>query len=590
MQNIQNIRNFAIIAHVDHGKSTLADRMLELTGTVSKREMQDQLLDSNPIERERGITIKLAPVRMIFQNYILNLIDTPGHVDFSYEVNRSLAACEGAILLVDATQGVQAQTLAHYQQAKKLSLTIIPVINKIDVASADIEGTKQQVHDILDFDINSILLVSAKTGTGVPELLQVIIQQIPSPKSQIPNITRALVFNSNFDAHLGVVAWIRVFDGEIKTGDKLFFLGTASPATALEVGIFSPRKTPTGKLSTGEVGYVVTNLKDISQIQTGDTLSNTFSSSQLPGYQPLKPVVFVSFYPTDGAEISNFRDALTKLRLQDSSFTYVPEFSPALGNGFRLGLLGLLHADIVQERLEREFGLNLIAASPSVSYQILTTNNEQITINQASALPDPSTIKEIREPMIHASLFVPQSCLGSVMQICQGHRGELIDMSYKGQLVQLSYSLPLVELIRGFYDQLKSASAGYATIDYQLAEFKVGDLVKLDILIGGDSVDALSQIVPKFQSSYIARDLVNRLKDVIPRQQFEVAIQAAIGGHILARTDIKSFRKDVLAKMSGGDQTRKDKLLKKQKKGKSRMKRFGKIDIPQEAFLSILKV
>ena len=590
MQNIQNIRNFAIIAHVDHGKSTLADRMLELTGTVSKREMQDQLLDSNPIERERGITIKLAPVRMIFQNYILNLIDTPGHVDFSYEVNRSLAACEGAILLVDATQGVQAQTLAHYQQAKKLGLTIIPVINKIDVASADIEGTKQQVHDILDFDINSILLVSAKTGTGVPELLQVIIQQIPSPKSQIPNITRALVFNSNFDAHLGVVAWIRVFDGEIKTGDKLFFLGTASPATALEVGIFSPRKTPTGKLSTGEVGYVVTNLKDISQIQTGDTLSNTFSSSQLPGYQPLKPVVFVSFYPTDGAEISNFRDALTKLRLQDSSFTYVPEFSPALGNGFRLGLLGLLHADIVQERLEREFGLNLIAASPSVSYQILTTNNEQITINQASALPDPSTIKEIREPMIHASLFVPQSYLGSVMQICQGHRGELIDMSYKGQLVQLSYSLPLVELIRGFYDQLKSASAGYATIDYQLAEFKVGDLVKLDILIGGDGIDALSHIVPKFQSSYIARDLVNRLKDVIPRQQFEVAIQAAIGGHILARTDIKSFRKDVLAKMSGGDQTRKDKLLKKQKKGKSRMKRFGKIDIPQEAFLSILKV
>src|SRR3989344_811561 len=437
--------------------------MLELTGTVSKREMQDQLLDSNPIERERGITIKLAPVRMRYTlydiPYTLNLIDTPGHVDFSYEVNRSLAACEGAILLVDATQGVQAQTLAHYQQAKKLSLTIIPVINKIDVASADIEGTKQQVHDILDFDINSILLVSAKTGTGVPELLQVIIQQIPSPKSQIPNITRALVFNSNFDAHLGVVAWIRVFDGEIKTGDKLFFLGTASPATALEVGIFSPRKTPTGKLSTGEVGYVVTNLKDISQIQTGDTLSNTFSSSQLPGYQPLKPVVFVSFYPTDGAEISNFRDALTKLRLQDSSFTYVPEFSPALGNGFRLGLLGLLHADIVQERLEREFGLNLIAAAPSVSYELATTNHKLQTISKASDLPDPSTIKEIREPFINASLFLPQEFLGSVMQVCQNHRGELIDMSYKGKLVHLSYNLPLVELIRGFYDQLKSASA-----------------------------------------------------------------------------------------------------------------------------------
>lgn len=593
MQNIRNIRNFAIIAHVDHGKSTLADRMLELTGTVSKREMQDQLLDSNPIERERGITIKLAPVRMRYTlydiPYTLNLIDTPGHVDFSYEVNRSLAACEGAILLVDATQGVQAQTLAHYNQAKKLSLTIIPVINKIDVVTADIEGTKQQVHDILDFDIDSILLVSAKTGAGIPELLETIINKVPAPGFQ-PQTTRALVFNSNFDSHLGVIAWVRIVDGEIKTGEKLFLLATNTLVSAIEVGVFTPAKTPTGKLSAGEVGYVVTNLKDISQIQIGDTLSNTFSSSQLPGYQPLKPVVFISFYPTDGAEISNFRDALTKLRLQDSSFTYVPEFSPALGNGFRLGLLGLLHADIVQERLEREFGLNLIAAAPSVSYELATTNHKLQTISKASDLPDPSTIKEIREPFINASLFLPQEFLGSVMQVCQNHRGELIDMSYKGKLVHLSYNLPLVELIRGFYDQLKSASAGYATIDYQVAEFKAGDLVKLDILIGGDRVDAFSQIVPRFQSPYIARDLVERLKNIIPRQQFEISIQAAIGGHIIARADLKSFRKDVLAKMSGGDQTRKDKLLKKQKKGKARMRRFGKIDIPQEAFLSILKV
>ena len=586
---MQNIRNFAIIAHVDHGKSTLADRMLEITGTVSKRQMQDQILDSNPIERERGITIKLAPVRMNYKNYILNLIDTPGHVDFSYEVNRSLAACEGAILLVDATQGIQAQTLAHYHQAKKLGLTVIPVINKIDIATADVESTKKQMAEILGFD--SPLLISAKTGMGVQDLLENIIKRIPAPNEAEGEVgpVRALIFNSNFDVHLGVIAWVRVVDGEIKTGDKLFLLGTKSPATALEVGVFSPAKTPTGHLFDGEVGYVVTNLRDISQIQTGDTLSNNLSAASLPGYQPIKPVVFVSFYPTDGGEINAFRTALSKLRLQDSSFTYTPEFSPALGNGFRLGLLGLLHADIVQERLEREFGLNLIAAAPSVSYEILT-NSTPLTISKASDLPDPSSIKEIREPMIHASLFLPQSFLGAVMQLCQDHRGTLIDMGYLGSLVQLHYSLPLAELIRGFHDQLKSVSQGFATLDYELAGYLAADLVKLDILIASDKVDALSQIVPRSQSPYLARDLVERLKDLIPRTQFEIAIQAAIGGHVLARADVKAFRKDVIAKLSGGDQTRKDKLLKKQKKGKSRMKQFGSVSIPQEAFLSILKV
>ncbi|TSC87654.1 MAG: GTP-binding protein LepA [Microgenomates group bacterium Gr01-1014_16] len=582
-----NIRNFAIIAHVDHGKSTLADRMLEITGTVSKRQMQDQILDSNPIERERGITIKLAPVRMLYKSYILNLIDTPGHVDFSYEVNRSLAACEGAILLVDATQGIQAQTLAHYHQAKKLSLTVIPVINKIDINTADVAGTKKQISEILGFD--SPLLISAKTGEGVPELLEAVINQVPAPVSQSQTV-RALVFNSNFDVHLGVIAWVRVVDGQIKTGDKLFLLGTKSPTTVLEVGVFSPAKTPTDKLSAGEVGYVVTNLRDISQIQVGDTLSDNLSTSPLPGYQPIKPVVFVSFYPTDGGEINNFRTALSKLRLQDSSFTYTPEFSPALGNGFRLGLLGLLHADIVQERLEREFGLNLIAAAASVSYQILTMNHELITINQPAGLPDPSQIKEIREPIIHASLFLPQSYLGAVMQLCQDHRGTLIDMSYLGNLVELRYSLPLSELIRGFHDHLKSVSQGFATLDYELSGYQASDLVKLDILIASDRVDALSQIVPRSQSPYLARDLVERLKEIIPRAQFEITIQAAIGGHILARADVKAFRKDVTAKLYGGDQTRKDKLLKKQKKGKSRMKQFGRVSIPQEAFLSILKV
>ena len=591
MLSIKNIRNFAIIAHVDHGKSTLADRMLELTGTVSMREMQDQMLDSNPIERERGITIKLAPVRMIYKNFILNLIDTPGHVDFSYEVNRSLAACEGAILLVDATQGIQAQTLAHYHEAQKLGLTIIPVINKIDITTADISGTKKQISEILDFDLDSILLVSAKTGSGVPELLEEIIKKIPPPNTEYrtPN-TRALIFNSNFDSHLGVIAWIRVVDGQIKTGDKLFLLATQSSASAIEVGVFGPAKSPTGILSEGEVGYVVTNLKDISQIQIGDTLSTQSSVPALPGYHPLNPVVFISFYPTDGAEISALRDALSKLRLEDSSFSYTPEFSPALGNGFRLGLLGLLHADIVEERLEREFGLSLIAAAPSVSYQVLTTDSKVQTISKAVDLPDPSQIKEIREPVIQADIFTPQDFVGPVMQTCQHHRGTLSNMFYLGNIVQLQYSLPLSELIHGFYDSLKSVSQGFATLNYELAGFQAGDLVKLDILIAGEIVDALSQIVPRSQSPYIARDLVERLKEIIPRSQYEIAIQAAIGSHVLARADIKAFRKDVLAKMSGGDQTRKDKLLKKQKKGKSRMKRVGKIDLPQEAFLSILKI
>ena len=591
---MQNIRNFAIIAHVDHGKSTLADRFLEITGTVSKRLMQSQLLDSNPIERERGITIKLAPVRMHYQNYILNLIDTPGHVDFSYEVNRSLAACEGAILLVDATQGVQAQTLAHYQQAKKLNLAVIPVINKIDVVTADIEGTKKQLHEILDFDLDSILLVSAKTGAGVPELLEAVISQIPPPTTMnyepTNQPTRALVFNSNFDSHLGVVAWVRVIDGQITSHDRLFLLATGTQTTAIEVGIFSPDKKPVAALSAGEVGYIVTNLKDLSLLTVGDTVVSDLKSLPLPDYKPLKPVVFVSFYPTDGSEINFLRQALGKLKLSDSALVYTPEFSPALGNGFRVGLLGLLHADIVQERLEREFNLDLIAAAPSVSYEIVKMDNSIIQISKAMDLPDPTSVKSIREPLIDLSIFVPENFVGPVIQLCQDHRGVLQNMEYLGQMVRLHYFLPLAELIHDFYDQLKSASAGFATLDYELIGYQAADLVKLDILVAGDKIDALSQIVPSIRAPYIAKDLVIKLKDIIPRQNFEVPIQAAIGSHILARADVKAFRKDVLAKMSGGDQTRKDKLLKKQKKGKARMKRVGRIDIPQEAFLSILKI
>ncbi len=587
---MENIRNFAIIAHVDHGKSTLADRLLELTGTVAARDMRSQLLDSNPIERERGITIKLAPVRMEYQGHILNLIDTPGHVDFSYEVSRSLAACEGAILLVDATQGIQAQTLAHFREAQKLNLAVIPVINKIDITTADIEGTKRQLHEILNFDPDSILLVSGKTGAGVPELLQSVIDRIPPPSGSPAAPLRALVFNSNFDLHLGVVAWVRLIDGAVRRHDKFYLLATHAHTAAIEVGIFAPGRQTRDSLSAGEVGYVVTGLKDISALTVGDTLSALPVASPLPGYKQIKPVVFVSFYPTDGDEINALRDALSKLRLQDSSLEFTPEFSPALGNGFRVGLLGLLHADVVQERLEREFNLSLIAATPSVSYQIVTVKGDTYTISKALDLPDPSFIRAIREPVINLSLFVPESFVGGVMQLCQDHRGKKQDMQYLGKLIHLTYTLPLAELIRGFYDQLKGVSQGFATLDYELTGYVAADLVKLDVLVAGDLVDSLSQIVPRSQAISIGQELVQRLAGIIPRQQFEIAIQAAIGGHIVARSDIKAFRKDVLAKMSGGDQTRKDKLLKKQKKGKSRMKRVGRVDIPQEAFLSLLRV
>ncbi|OGD09255.1 elongation factor 4 [Candidatus Amesbacteria bacterium RIFOXYB1_FULL_44_23] len=591
---MQNIRNFAIIAHIDHGKSTLADRMLEITGTISKRDMQNQILDSNPIERERGITIKLAPVRMNYSlngnDYILNLIDTPGHVDFSYEVSRSLAACEGAILLVDATQGVQAQTLAHYHEATKLNLPIIPVINKIDVNTADIPGAVSQMQDIFGFKPEELVYVSGKTGLGVPELLETVIKKIPSPTGAAQGELRALVFNSNFDTHLGVVAWVRVVDGSISPHQQIILKAANISTNAIEVGVFTPTKKPTDIINAGEVGYVVTGLRDISDLKVGDTVSTSTSTISLPGYKPIQPVVFVSFYPNDGEDINVLRDALSKLRLQDSSLQYTPEFSPALGNGFRVGLLGLLHADIVQERLEREFNLSLIAAAPSVGYQIVTKSDQLISISRPMDLPDPSIVAEIKEPVINLSVFVPERFIGAVMQLCQDHRGSLINIEYLGKLAHLSYSLPMSELIHGFYDQLKSISQGFATLDYELSGFVAADLVKLDILISGDKIDSLSQIVPKSKSPQIARDLVERLKNIIPKQQFEIVIQAGIGSHILARADIKAFRKDVIAKLSGGDQTRKDKLLKKQKKGKARMKRMGKIDLPQEAFLSILRL
>lgn len=588
---MNNIRNFAIIAHIDHGKSTLADRMLEITGTISKRLMQNQLLDSNPIERERGITIKLAPVRMLYKNYIFNLIDTPGHVDFSYEVNRSLAACEGTILLVDATQGIQAQTLAHFEQAKKVNLKIIPVINKIDVTTADIGSSRRQIVEILGLPENEIMLVSGKTGQGVPELLDAIIEQIPAPNEAEGVV--GLVFNSNYDPHLGMVAWIRVMGGQFKTGDKLFFIATSAIATAVDVGFFSPTRISSGLLKAGEAGYIVTNLKNLKLLQVGDTVTQVGLEKKitpLSGYKISQPVVFMSFFPTDGDEINFLRDSLEKLKLADSSLSFTPEFSPALGNGFRLGFLGLLHADIVQERLEREFNISVIAAAPSVGYQVLLTTGELISVSKAADLPDPSQIKEIREPQIKARIFTPETFLGNIIQLCQEHRGELIDMVYLDNVVEVVYTLPLSELIRRFYDQLKSLSQGFATLDYELSGFAPSDLVKLDVLVAGDKIDTLSQIVPKSRVNEIGKALVEELKNVIPRQQFEITLQAAIGSHIVARADVKAFRKDVTAKLSGGDQTRKDKVLKKQKKGKARLKRFGKVDLPQEAFLSILKI
>jgi GTP-binding protein LepA len=534
---MQNIRNFAIVAHIDHGKSTLADRLLEITGTISPRHMQSQVLDSNPIERERGITIKLAPVRMMYhhpsgQKYTLNLIDTPGHVDFSYEVSRSLAACEGVILLVDATQGVQAQTLAHFHKARQLGLTIIPAINKIDVSTADIPTSLNQIESILGFNRQEVVHISGKTGQGVPDLLTQIVSRIPPPQGDSQAPLRALVFNSNFDPHLGVVAWVRLVDGQITAQDKLLLMGTHAPTHAVEVGVFTPAKIASPILSAGEVGYVVTNLKDISLLTVGDTLtmSESFATtkpSPLPGYQPIKPVVFISFYPTDGDEIHLLRSALEKLKLEDSALQFTPEFSPALGNGFRVGFLGLLHADVVQERLEREFDINLIAAAPSVGYQVLTKANQLIEISKAVDLPDPSEISQIMEPTISLSIIAPEQFTGSIMQLCQSHRGTLIDMVYQSTLVNLQYQLPLSELIKQFYDELKSLSQGFATLDYELSGYQPAPLVKLDILVAGEKVDALSQIIPSQQAPFIAKSLVEQLKEIIPRQQFEIAISHA---------------------------------------------------------------
>ena len=591
------IRNFCIIAHVDHGKSTLCDRLLEVTGTIDQRHMQAQVLDSHPISRERGITIKLAPVRMshIQDNikYQLNLIDTPGHIDFAYEVSRSLVACEGAILLVDAGAGIQAQTMSVYRQAKELGLKLIPVINKIDLPSAEREKVALDMVNLFNFEAGEILFISAKTGKGIEDVLETIIKKIPPPPQNEHRPLRALVFDSHYDAYLGAVADVRIVDGNLNK-EKLVLLANQKRFTPVEIGVFTPQMKPIKNLNCGEVGYVATGLKSASEVKVGDTLVQVSeiggkSSSVVPlaGYKEPKPMVFLGIYPVDNNDYQNLKKALEKLNLSDAAFSFQEEFSQALGKGFRCGFAGLLHAEVVKERLEQEFDLELIVSAPTVVYEYEYQNRRQ-RIKIASELPD--AVDKVFEPWVEVEIFSPEKYMGNLMTILDERRGKMLTMDYLSGGVRWRYEMPLAELITDFFDKLKSISSGFASLDYKLLdEYREVEAVRLDILIHGEKVDALSQIVVKDKAYYIAREIVKKLKEVIPSQLFEVAIQAAIGSRVIARETLKSLRKDVTAKLYGGDQTRKDKLLKKQKKGKKRMKQFGKVNIPQEAFLAVLK-
>lgn len=598
--NKDSIRNFCIIAHIDHGKSTLADRFLEITNTMEKRNMVSQTLDSMELEREKGITIKLKAVRMLYNyentEYQLNLIDTPGHVDFSYEVSRSLAACEGAVLVVDATQGIQAQTISNVYKALEANLSIIPVINKIDIESSDIEKVERDLIQTFGFKKEEILKVSAKTGMGVKDLLDEIVKRIPAPKGDINKPTRALVFDSFYDEYLGVIASIKVEDGEfsIPSGNnsiKIKFIATGNTSTPEEIGIYTPLRRKLNKLSAGEVGYIATGLKDIHKVKVGDTVClEGDSPSPLFGYKEVKPFVFVSIFPIENDKYIQLREALEKLSLSDSSLNFEPESNSALGFGFRCGFLGLLHADIIQERLEREYNLELISTIPTVEYKVLLTNRETIYIKTPSSFPNRSNILEIQEPWINTNIVSPKEYVGSVMKLCDERRGVLNKMSYPSEsTVIFEYEMPLSELVFNFFDDLKSISSGFASLDYDFSEYKSVDVIKLNILVHGEVVEPLSMIVLRTKAEDIGRNVLKKLKDVIPKQQFKVSLQAAIGEKIVAREDIPALRKNVLAKMSGGHRERKDKLLEIQKKGKKRMKKFGKVEIPQEAFREVLK-
>ncbi|HSV94938.1 MAG TPA: translation elongation factor 4 [Spirochaetia bacterium] len=596
-----NIRNFSIIAHIDAGKSTLADRMLEITGTVQKDKIIPQLLDSNPIERERGITIKLAPVTMNYKGFTLSLIDTPGHVDFNYEVERALEACDGAVLLVDATKGVQAQTVANLRLARNLGLTIIPVINKIDAPLADVAAATRQIKQLLNIS-SEPFFVSAKTGEGVPELLDKIISDLPGPSLRGSTLTwqsiqnkplQALVFNSVFDTHLGVIAFCRVMSGDLHPGDKLEFLNSGQVLTASEIGVFSPKREAKKVITAGNVGYIITGLKDIHRILVGDTLCLASQSKEvtpLPGFRKIHPNVFLDMYPADGSQYRDLVDALEKLKLNDSALTTQGINSPILGQGVKVGFLGLLHSEVVGERLEREFGLPVIAVSPSVEYKVKLRNGTEKVFSSAGDFPDPAIIAQGFEPLANVKIVVTDKYVGAVMQLCQDLRGSLGNVSYLDQLVEIDYSLPLIEVITALHDSLKSVSQGFASLDYELADWQEADLVRLDVLLNHEVFTPMSIITVKEKSSFKAKAIAEKLKEAIPRQQFEIPIQVAIGGQIIARETITAYRKDVDAKLHGGDFTRNLKLLNKQKKGKARMKQFGKVQLPQSAFLAVVKV
>ena len=592
------IRNFSIIAHIDHGKSTLADRFLEATGAVTAREFREQILDAMDLERERGITIKAHAVAIRYQakdgqTYALHLIDTPGHVDFTYEVSRSLAACEGALLLVDATQGVQAQTIANVNLAMANKLTIVPVINKIDLASADIEGTKHQIADVLTLDVSDALLVSAKEGRGVPDTLEAIVSRIPPPAGDPEKPLKALIFDSWFDNYQGVIVLLRVIDGAVRPGTKIRVMSNDRLFEVAEVGQFTPKRAKTAQLLTGEVGYLCANMKEVADVKIGDTLTDAARPTEqaFPGYKEVKPLVFCGLYSTDTAKYEDLRDALLKLRLNDSSFVYEPETSLALGFGFRCGFLGLLHMEIIQERLEREYGLTLITTAPTVVYRVLTTKGDVLEIDNPAELPPSSSIESFEEPFILATIITPERYVGTLLQLCQERRGVQRSIHYLDPTrVMLTYELPLNEVILDFYDKLKSKTQGYASLDYELLGYRESDLVKLDILLNGEPVDALSFITHRERSYQRGRLLAEKMKELIPKQMFEIAIQAAIGNKVIARETIGAIKKNVTAKCYGGDITRKRKLWEKQKEGKKRMKQVGKVEVPQEAFLAILKV
>ncbi|SFO40509.1 GTP-binding protein LepA [Cohaesibacter marisflavi] len=596
-QSFDKIRNFSIIAHIDHGKSTLADRLIQYTGGLTEREMREQVLDSMDIEQERGITIKAQTVSLKYEaddgeTYTLNLMDTPGHVDFAYEVSRSLAACEGSLLVVDASQGVEAQTLANVYQAIDNDHEIVPVLNKIDLPAAEPERVRAQIEDVIGIDASEAIEASAKSGIGIKETLEAIVKRLPAPEGDKEAPLKALLVDSYYDVYLGVVVIVRIIDGELKKGDKIRMMGTGASYDVDRIGIFRPKMTDVPVLAPGEVGFLIASIKEVADTRVGDTITNVKRpcETMLPGFRPAQPVVFCGLFPVDANDFEDLRGAMGKLRLNDASFSFEMETSAALGFGFRCGFLGLLHLEIIQERLSREFDLDLIATAPSVVYEMEMTNDEMITLHNPADMPDVVRIREIREPWIKANIMTPDEYLGAILKLCQERRGVQTDLSYVGSRAMVQYDLPLNEVVFDFYDRLKSISKGYASFDYQLADYRAGDLVKMSILVNDEPVDALSVLVHRSQAEIRGRSMCEKLKDLIPRHMFKIPIQAAIGGRVIARETISAMRKDVTAKCYGGDATRKRKLLEKQKAGKKKMRQFGKVEIPQEAFIAALKM